>query len=134
MHRRRAPASDAFNSQTYALPRDQARAKAWEMVQAFPKGRLRYKNRELARGAPYQQACAADWASSMSAWTAGSFEFGSVTPSERCPLCTSTQIRAGAVIPCPRCGHMIVFESSSADMNIRKALSAARKTRLAANV
>jgi uncharacterized protein YhjY with autotransporter beta-barrel domain len=35
----------------------------------------------VAQRMPYEQACAADWASSMSAWTAGAISFGSVTPS-----------------------------------------------------
>ncbi len=34
-----------------------------------------------SRRAPRKEACAADWASSMSIWTAGSFQFGSMTPS-----------------------------------------------------
>jgi DNA-directed RNA polymerase subunit RPC12/RpoP len=41
------------------------------------------------------------------------------------------RIRADAEIACPLCKTPIVFKSGSEDENIRRALSAARKARLA---
>jgi len=43
------------------------------------------------------------------------------------------KIRSGAKIPCPKCKKVIAFENESTDDNIRRALSAARKTRLSAS-
>jgi hypothetical protein len=43
----------------------------------------------------------------------------------------ANRIRAGLETACPNCQRVIVFESGSDDANIRKALSTARKLRLA---
>lgn len=55
----------------------------------------------------------------------------------QCLKCNTTfrlranRIRAGLEAACPNCQRVIVFESGSDDANVRKALSSARKLRLA---
>ena len=54
-----------------------------------------------------------------------------------CPNCRhgfrerATKIRGDAKLPCPSCGTEIVFDAQSSDESIRRALSAARRARLA---
>ena len=43
------------------------------------------------------------------------------------------KIRGGAKMPCPKCKKVIAFENESMDQNVRRALNAARKARLAAS-
>jgi endogenous inhibitor of DNA gyrase (YacG/DUF329 family) len=55
-----------------------------------------------------------------------------------CPSCAKasrlhqSKIRSGLSHPCPQCGKDIPFDGESPDLNIKKALNAARKFRLTA--
>jgi len=44
-----------------------------------------------------------------------------------------SKIRNGTSVSCPACGQKIDFDSRSADLNVRRALSAARQFRLSSN-
>ncbi len=56
-----------------------------------------------------------------------------------CPECqktfkeTANKVRAGLKLPCPACKAEIHFEAKAENLNIRKALSAAKRVRLASS-
>jgi hypothetical protein len=56
-----------------------------------------------------------------------------------CGKCTKTfnehhsKIRSGLSVTCPACAQPIVFDSNSEDLNVRKALTAARRFRMEAS-
>lgn len=57
-----------------------------------------------------------------------------------CPECSKvfthhqSKIRNGLSVSCPACGRHIVFDINSEDLNVRRALAAARRYRMNANV
>jgi DNA-directed RNA polymerase subunit RPC12/RpoP len=56
----------------------------------------------------------------------------------KCAKCTSvfrergSRIRNGFQVNCPQCNRLIIFDTSSEDINVRKAFQAAKMLRLSA--